>query len=59
MNDVVKRALLKAGLSSVLESPGLDREDGSRPDGITVFQFSGGRSLVWDCMCVDTFAGYT
>ena len=56
MNDVVKRALLRAGLPSVLEPPGLDRGDGSRPDGITVFPFSRGRSLVWDCTCVDTFA---
>ena len=56
MNDVVKRALQKAGLPSVFEPPGLDRGDGSRPDGITVFPFSGGKSLVWDCTCVDTFA---
>ena len=58
MNDVVKRALQKAGLPSVLEPPGLDREDRSSPDGdgITVFPFSGGRSLVWDCTCVDTLA---
>ena len=54
---VIKRALQKAGLPSVLEPPGLDRGDGSRPDGITVFPFSGGRSLVWDCTYVDTFAG--
>ena len=53
-NDEIKRALQKAGLPSVLEPPGLD---GSRPDGITVFPFSGGRSLVWDCTCVDAFAG--
>ena len=57
MNDVVKRALQKAGLPSVLEPPGLDRGDGSNSDGITVFPFSGGKSLVWDCTCVDTFAG--
>ena len=57
MNDVIKRALQKVGLPSVLEPPGLDRGVGSRPDGITVFPFSGGRSLVWDCTCVDTFAG--
>ena len=57
MNDVVKRALQKAGLSSVLEPLGLYRGDGSRPDGITVFPFSGGRSWVCDCTCVDTFAG--
>ena len=56
MNDVVKRALQRAGLPAVLEPPGLDRGDGSRPDGITVFPFSRGRSLVWDCTCVDTFA---
>ena len=57
MNDVIKRALQKVGLPSVLEPPGLDRGVGSRPDGITVFPFSGGRSLVWDCTCVNTFAG--
>ena len=57
MNDVIKRALQKTGLPSVLEPPGLDRGDGSRPDGITVFPFSGVRSLVWDYTCVDTFAG--
>ena len=57
MNDVVKRALQKAGLPSVLDPHGLYRGDGSRPDGITLFPFSGGRSLVWDCTCVDTFAG--
>ena len=56
MNDVVRRALQRAGLPSVLEPPGLDRGDGSRPDGITVFPFSRGRSLVWDCTCMDTFA---
>ena len=59
MNDVIKRALQKAGLSSVLVPPGLDREDESCTDGITVFPFSGGRSLVWDCTCVDTFVGST
>ena len=40
-----------------MEPPGLDRGDVSRPDGKIVFAFSGGRSLVWDCTCVDTFAG--
>ena len=57
MNDVVKRALQKAGRPSALEPPRLYRGDGSRPDGITVLPFSCGRSLVWDCTCVDTFAG--
>ena len=57
MNDVVKKALQKAGLPSVLETLGLDRGDRSRPNGITVFPFIGGRILVWDCTCVVIFAG--
>ena len=56
LNDIVKRGLLRAGLPSVLEPPGLDRGDGKRPDGITVYPFREGKSLVWDCTCVDTFA---
>ena len=57
MNDVIKRALQKAGLPSVLEPPGLDRGDGSRPDGITVFPLRGGKTLICNCTCVDTFTG--
>ena len=57
MNDVIKIALQRAGMPSVLEPPWLDREDESRPDGITVFPFSGDTSLVWDCTCIETFAG--
>ena len=55
LNDVVKRALASAGMPSWLEPVGLNRGDGRRPDGITVFPFSGGRSLCWDATCVDTF----
>merc|ERR1712212_170640 len=54
-NDVVKRALASAGMPSWLEPVGLNRGDGRRPDGITVFPFSGGQSLCWDATCVDTF----
>ena len=56
LNDVVKRALATAGVPSWLEPLGLDRGDGRRPDGLTVFPFSGGRSLCWDSTCVDTFS---
>ena len=57
MNDVIKRELQKTSLTSVLQPPGLDRGEGSRYGGIIVFPFSGGRSLVSNCTCVDTFAG--
>ena len=56
LNDVVKRALTAAGIPSWLEPVGLNRRNSTRPDGLTVFPFSGGRSLCWDATCVDTFA---
>ena len=42
-----------AGVPSVL---GLDRRAAKRPDGITVFPFSEGKSLCWDATCSDTFS---
>ena len=40
----------------MLEPSGLDRGDGKRPDGITVYPYSRGRCVIWDAMCVNTFA---
>lgn len=53
---MLRRALGGAGLDSVLEPAGLDRGDGRRPDGMTLFPFSRGKSLVWDATCSDTFS---
>ena len=55
LNDVVYRALAAAGVVATLEPRGLDRGDGRRPDGITVFPFRRGRMLMWDATCVNTF----
>lgn len=35
LNDIVQRALRSAGISSVLEPPGLSRSGGKRPDGLS------------------------
>jgi len=56
LNEVVMRALRSAGIPSVLEPVGVDIGDDKRPDGITVFPCSNGRSLCWDATCVDTYA---
>ena len=32
------------------------REDGKRPDGVTLAPWKSGRLLVWDATCPDTFA---
>ena len=55
LNDIIKRALSSAGFNGVLEPIGLDRCDGNRPDGMTVFPFSRGKGLIWDSTCVDSF----
>ena len=56
MNYIIKRALSSAGFNAVLEPVGLDCGDGKRPDGMTVFPFSMGMCLIWDCTCVDSFS---
>ena len=56
MNDVVKRGLEAAGFPSQLEPVGLDRGDGKRPDGITMFPFKSGKALIWDANFTDSFS---
>ncbi|KAF0298445.1 Ubiquitin carboxyl-terminal hydrolase 8 [Amphibalanus amphitrite] len=52
----MRRSLASAGFPAVLEPAGLDRGDGKRPDGLTIFPFRDGKCLTWDVTCVDTFA---
>lgn len=56
LNDVLRRALVSAGVPCTLEPPGLSRTDGKRPDGLTLVPWERGRCLVWDATCVSTFA---
>lgn len=54
LNDILARSLRKAGIPCVLEPPGLSRDDGKRPDGLTLIPFYKGRSLVWDATVTDS-----
>ncbi|KAJ0182426.1 hypothetical protein K1T71_001795 [Dendrolimus kikuchii] len=56
LNDIIRRALVSADVPAVLEPNGLIRNDGKRPDGMTLIPWSLGRPLVWDVTCVDTLA---
>ena len=56
INTTIKRALTKANIPCVLEPSGLSRDDGKRPDGLTLFPFAQGKCLLWDATVVDTFA---
>jgi len=55
-NDIILRAVSAAGIPAVKEPSGLDRQDGKRPDGLTLIPWHGGRSLVWDVMVVRPLA---
>jgi len=55
-NDIILRAVGAAGIPAVKERSGLDRQDGKRPDGLTLIPWHGGRSLVWDLTVVSPLA---
>jgi len=56
VNDLIKRALASANVPALLEPSSLSRDDGKRPDGLTVLPWSGGRCMIWDFTCPDTLA---
>ena len=56
LNDIIRRALVTAGVPAALEPAGLVRDDGKRPDGMSLVPWKMGRPLVWDATCVDTLA---
>ncbi|KAI5731208.1 hypothetical protein M8J77_006335 [Diaphorina citri] len=56
LNDIICRALVSAGVPSVLEPVGLQRDDGRRPDGMSLVPWKDGKCVVWDATCGDTVA---
>ena len=55
-NDVIRDSLKAANIPSTLEPVGLLRNDGRRPDGVTITPWSRGRALAWDFTCVHRLA---
>jgi hypothetical protein len=56
LNDIVWRALTSANIPSTKEPVGLVRQDGKRPDGLTLIPWQGGKPLTWDVTVVSTLA---
>ena len=56
LNSIIHRSLASVGKPSILEPNGMTRQDGRRPDGLTLFPWSSGKPLVWDVTCVSTLA---
>jgi len=55
-NDVIIRALRAADVQAELEPLNLFRDDGKRPDGVSLDPWYGGKLLAWDFTCHDTLA---
>ena len=55
-NDVIKRTLQTLGVPCLQEAPGLSRDVGRKPDGITMLVYANGKPLCWDRAYVDIFA---
>ena len=56
VNDLIKRPLASAKVPAMIEPNSLFRDDGKRPDGLTVLPWANGRCMVWDFTCPDTLA---
>ena len=54
INHLIHRALIRAEIPSVREPSGLSRDDGKRPDGLTLVPWQSGRSATWDVTVVHT-----
>jgi hypothetical protein len=56
VNDIIARALRGAEIPVLLEPPGLLRDDGKRPDGMSLVPCKKCLPLLWDFTCPDTMA---
>jgi len=56
LNVIISRSLPSASISSTKEPSRLVRQDGKRPDGLTVIPWQAGKSLAWDVTVVGTLA---
>ena len=56
VNETIHRAMVSGGVPTVLEPVGVFRNDGKRPDGMSLIPWSRGLPLLWDFTCSDTLA---
>jgi len=56
LNDIIFRAVNAAGIPATKEPSGLSRQDGKRPDGLTLIPWQRGKPLLWDVTVISTLA---
>jgi hypothetical protein len=52
LNDIVFRAVCSSGVPATKEPAGLFRQDGTRPDGLSLIPWQSGKPLTWDVTVV-------
>jgi len=57
LNQTIHRALRASGIPAILEPVGLARNDGKRPDGMSLTPWQRGKCLIWDATVVNRLAG--
>ena len=53
VNDILRRSIASSGTPAMVEPRGL-MDDDKRPDGLTLYPWSGGKSVCWDFTCRDS-----
>ncbi|XP_037026722.1 uncharacterized protein LOC119067714 [Bradysia coprophila] len=56
INKIFSHAFSSAGFPNIIQPPGISRDDGKRPDGVTLIPWSHGRLILWDVTVRDTLA---
>ena len=56
LNDVIWWALNAAWIPATKEPSGLNRQDGKRPNGLTLIPWQDGKPLIWDVTVASTLA---
>ena len=56
VNGIIGCSLQSANIPNLLEPQHISRNDGKRPDGLTLIPWKKGRPLIWDFTCADTMA---
>jgi hypothetical protein len=55
INSIINRSLTSIHVNSTLEPNGLSRDDGKRPDGMTLVPWIKGQPLVWNVTVADSY----
>jgi len=57
LNNIILRAINATDVPAVKEPSGLNRQDGKRPDGLSLIPWQSGKPLLWDVTVASTLAG--